>query len=134
MFCTDIPPSTFFIFSEFTPQILYYSHIPTALIALILGFILVRKERSRKSIFFLLTTIFFALWSISDIVLWTNSDTRIIMFVWSYINLLQTLTTAIFLFFIYSYTSNKVLPKFLLYFLFILFLPKIIFLSKSHLR
>jgi signal transduction histidine kinase len=129
MFCTDIPQPLFYIFSEFTPQILYYSHIPTALIALILAFFLLSKERSRRSWLLLSTTVLFALWSISDIVLWTNSDSRIIMFVWSYINLLQTLTTISFLLFVCSFISDRPFPKSLLYFIGIILLPKVLFLS-----
>lgn len=135
MFCTDIPDPVYFLFSEFTPQILYYSHMPTMLAALVLGVLVFLKARTLASKFLLLIAVLFAIWSVSDLFLWTHSDSRTIMFVWSYLNLLQSLISLAIVFFIYAYLNQKIIPVVWKTLLFVVFLiPTLLITTELNLE
>src|SRR3989338_4348968 len=92
-------------------KILYYSHIPTAIIALLLGFFTYIKNRrllSAKILLFI--SIIFSLWSTSDLVIWVNPDSRKVIFLWSLINLLEMLVTSGTLYFSYVFLEKKDAP------------------------
>lgn len=108
MFCTDIPAPLFLIFSSSTPQLLYYSHIPASVIALALGLFVFFKGRSSRIGALLLTISgLFFVWSFLDLVLWTNVDSRVIMFTWSIINLIEILVSLTTLYFSYVFLERK---------------------------
>ena len=92
------------------PHLLYFSHIPTAIIALLLGFFVYFKNRNGNSFvgkLLLFTAASFFLWSISDIILWKSVDSRITMFVWSIINLVEMLVSSSTLYFSYVFFEKK---------------------------
>lgn len=107
MFCTDISSAFLFLFSKDTPALLYYSHFPAVIVSLFFSFFVWRKSRdvSAKALF--LIACFFALWAFFDLVLWTNSDSRVIMFVWSFINLLENFVSVLTLYFVYLFLKKK---------------------------
>ena len=101
-----------------TPSLLYYSHIPTAILSLFLGFFVFLKNKySLKSKIFLCIVSLFSLWSLSDLATWVNPqedgnssflntifslgvDSRFIMFFWSMVNLIEPfIFTLLFYFF-----------------------------------
>jgi hypothetical protein len=92
------------------PHLLYYSHIPTAVIALVLGFFVYFKTRGQKLLvgkILLFTTSAFALWSRLDLSLWLSMDSRSIMFSWSIINLLEMLATSGTLYFAFVFRTKR---------------------------
>jgi len=108
MFCTDIQAPFLLIFSNSTPQLLYYSHIPVILIALFFGFFVYFKNKiffASKLLLFI--SIMFFLWSILDLILWTNIDSSRIIFAWSIVNLVEMLITTGTLYFSYSFLEKK---------------------------
>lgn len=89
------------------PILLYYSHIPTVLIALFIGFFVFLKNKSLASKILFFISFAFSLWSISDIVLFSAHDGRTIMLFWSFINLLEMLVSVSTLYFAYVFLENK---------------------------
>ena len=90
------------------PGLLYYSHIPTAALAFLIGFfVYLKNKNSLDANILFLTTLFFSLWVIGDIVLWTSPDSRQVMFVWSIINLAEMLVSATTLYFAYVFLEKK---------------------------
>src|SRR3989344_2349602 len=82
------------------PSLLYYSHIPTAIIAFIIGlFVFWKNRHSLVSKILLFIGISFALWSAFDLIIWVNPDSRKVMFFWSWINLLEMLISVSTLYF-----------------------------------
>jgi signal transduction histidine kinase len=111
MNCVDIPNPFFFIFSSSTPSLLYYSHIPTAIIALILSmYAFVNNKKLLTSRLLLLIAILFSVWSFFDLILWTNNDSRLIMFFWSIINLVELLISVFTLYFAYAFLEKRDAP------------------------
>ena len=97
------------------PHLLYYSHIPTAIIALLFGFFVFLKTRknntnnlSAKILFFI--AILFSFWAIFDIILFLDPDSRLVMFVWSIINLVEMLVSVGTLYFAYVFLEQKDAP------------------------
>lgn len=129
MYCTDILPPIAFIFSDTTPALLYYSHLPVIFTALLFGLLVYSKSKSLESKLLLALVTTFALWNIIDLINWTNVDSRIIMMSWSFMNFLFVLVAALALYFSYVFTRKKTppFPLFLIGFLplviFVIFIP-----------
>jgi hypothetical protein len=94
-----------------TPQLLYFSHIPTAIIAILLGaFVYLKNKDSLAGKILLFISLAFSLWSAADLILWLSQDTRLVMFFWSIINLMELLIFAGALYFSYAFLEKKDAP------------------------
>ena len=112
MICNDISAPFLFIFSETTPYLLYFSHIPTALIAVFLGLFIYSKTKSDKKnkmsgLLLSVVSLLFFTWSFADMVLWTNVDSGWVGFVWSLINFIALLISVFTLYFSYIFLEKK---------------------------
>ena len=80
--------------------LLLYSHIPTALVAILFAFFLVYKKRNTASISLFIVCLCFALWCFLDLTTWFSfMGARNTMFTWSLVDL----TGLIFFFFSYRF-------------------------------
>lgn len=104
---TNLESCRLMILTEDT-ALLFYSHIPTAAISLLLGiFVFVKNRKSLASRLFLLISILFVFWCSLDLILWRSADSRTTMFFWSLINLAENLVTAITLYFAYVFINKE---------------------------
>ena len=113
MFCSDITAPVFLIFSGEVPRLLYYSHIPTAIMALVVGFYVFSKKKGSDYLaadVLLFMSVSFFVWSLVDLILWTNIGSDTIMFFWSLINLVELLVTAATLYFAYVFLEKRDAP------------------------
>lgn len=93
------------------PPLLYYSHISSAIIVLLLGlFVYFKNRKGIESRLLLVLAVFFSLWSISDIILWISVDVRLISFFWSLINAFEMLVSLTTLYFAYVFLEKKDVP------------------------
>jgi len=115
------------------PHLLYYSHIPTAVTALLLGiFTFFKNRHSLVSKLLLTIGLLFALWCGFDLILWMSTDSRKITFFWSIINQIENMVTITALYFAYSFLEKKdVSFKYKLFFG-LLFLPLIVLIPTSY--
>ncbi|MDD4989806.1 MAG: ATP-binding protein [Candidatus Pacebacteria bacterium] len=93
------------------PHLLYFSHIPSAIVAFLLGFFVYFKNKNAptgKILFF--TSLTFSLWAVLDLSLWLTFDSRNVMFVWSIINLVEMLVSSSVLYFSYVFLEKKDAP------------------------
>ncbi len=112
-------------------HILYYSHIPTAIVSLLLGlFIYSKNRRDLSGKLFFLVTIAFALWSFFDLILWSSPDSRKTMFFWSIINMIENMVSCLTLYFVYVFLEKKDVHFKYKVFFSILFLP-LLFLNPT---
>lgn len=107
MFCADIPSPVYFLFSNSVPPLLYYSHIPTAILSLLIGFFVYFKSRNMVGKILFTISIVFSLWSFLSLVVWTNVDSQIIMFSWSFFGFLYSLIYILGLYFVYAFIDKK---------------------------
>src|SRR3989339_390540 len=114
------------------PSLLYYSHIPSAIIALFFGFfILLKGEENRleKKVFFFISLTFF-LWVIVEGAIWLLYNSVDMMFLWSFLGLLYALLHILSLYFVYVMIDHKdILPK-IKYIFAVLLLP-IVYLTPT---
>ena len=109
------------------PALLYYSHIPTAVVMLLLGlFVYARNKDLLSANLFFFIAISFSLWIIGDLILWTSFDSRIIMFWWSLINLFEIIVSAFTLYFSYAFLEGRDISLRMKLSVFALLLPFII--------
>jgi len=109
------------------PQLLYYSHIPSALIALLIGFFVYFKNRSlllNKILFYI--SLVFSCWVSFNLILWLSHDSRMIMFFWSLFGILNSLLFILCLYFVYVFFDKKDAGLKMKIFFGILFLPVVI--------
>jgi signal transduction histidine kinase len=96
------------------PALLYYSHLPAALISLMVGAYVFFKNRnniSAKFLFFI--SIVFSVWTTFDLLTWatqTSYNSMIIMLLWGIMNLLEPLLFLLFLYFAYTFIYKKYPP------------------------
>ena len=94
LMCVESWNPVFLVFTEHAPRLLYYSHIPTSLVALLLSGFVFRQNRTLASGILLGVSILFTVWNLVDLVVWTGGNSQVIMFFWSVLYLLQALILA----------------------------------------
>lgn len=105
--------TTYFFIAEGVPPLLYYSHIPAIIIALLIGFfIFIQNKRSAASITLLLTLLLFSVWATIDMFLWSNNRTDLSLFWWSVQILTELLIYASALVLTYRFVLQK-MPSFM---------------------
>ncbi len=107
MFCIGDHPFLL-IFSAEVEHIIYYTHIPTALVSLILGlFIYFKGGRTLASKILLAIAITFFIWFFFDLVLWADLDSRSVMIFWSFEFFLQIVVSILTLYFAYVFLEKR---------------------------
>lgn len=113
-------------------NLLYYSHIPIAVLSIFFGIlVLIKGKFNLISKIFFLITVLFTLWVGLDLFTWLSSDTRVIMFSWSIIGLVDTLFFVLSVYFVYLFVAKQ--DAILIYKLFfgLLMLPLLIMVPTS---
>ena len=115
------------------PRLLYYSHIPAAIVSLLVGFFVFLKNKNVVSKTLLALSMTFTVWLFFDLITWIGVDSRVIMFVWSFFGILTALVFALSFYFIYTFVKNKDLDFKKKVIIGSFFLP-ILFLAPFYLR
>jgi len=124
MICPNYPDPQFFIFSKDVPALLYYSHLPAIIISLLLGcFVYFKNRFSLASKVLLSISVVFSLWTFINLITWTNNNSQLIMFVWTFFQILYAMLCILCLYFVYVFIDKKDLSLKVKTVLGILFLP-----------
>lgn len=111
MICYLYPETIYFLFSSDVPELLYYSHIPTALFVLLIGFyVFFNNRHALLNQSFLLLTICFFSWMLISLIAWTNIDGSLIAFLWPFFGVSAGLISIISIYFIYVFLHKKDVP------------------------
>lgn len=87
--------------------LIYYTHIPTAVISLIIGFLVFKKDKSILGKILLAISVTFSFWIVCSLITWTSYNSLMYMFFWSFFGIL---TASIYIFsayFAYVFLFNK---------------------------
>jgi signal transduction histidine kinase len=99
---------TCFSYVSENSSLIYYSHIPTAIVAILISlFVFFKSGRSLVSKILLSVSITFSLWSFFDLMTWISYDAEKIMFSWSMLGLLYGLIYVLSLYFSYVFFDKK---------------------------
>lgn len=132
MICYSSPEPLYFIFSSGVPALLYYSHIPTAIIALLIGFFVFWKGKQFLINRLLLAiSVCFSFWVVSNLILWTNIHSDLMLFVWSFLRISFSLISILSIYFIYVFLEKKDVSL-LLKIIFLILTVPIIILSPTY--
>ncbi len=134
MICYLFSNPSYFIFSSDVPALLYYSHVPTAIIVFMIGFFVFWKDRQSlmNQLLFAISACF-SIWVISNLILWTNIHSDFMLFVWSFLRVLSSLISILSIYFIYVFLEKKDVSLLLKSIFLILIIP-IIFLSSTYIN
>jgi signal transduction histidine kinase len=126
----DAPRLLFFV--EQVPLLLYYSHFVAILTTLALGFFVILNNKSNLAgrMLFVIT-ILFSLYTVLNLITWTNNNTDVIIFAWSFFGIIYSLICIYTVRFTHTFLFNKDLSGRLKTFLNLCFLPVIIFAASS---
>lgn len=114
-------------------SLVYYSHIPTAIISLMVGFfVFFKSKRSLLGAILLAIAIDFSLWTFIDIILWTSYDSRSYMFFWDITLIFEPLLFILALYLIYVFTDKKDVSVKIKLIWFFLLLPFIAIIASSY--
>ena len=73
----------YLIFSSNVPDVLYYSHIPAIVIALLLGFFVFSNKKTLATKALLALVVLFSLYTVLDLVIWASNRGDFVLFLWS---------------------------------------------------
>jgi signal transduction histidine kinase len=132
MLCYTFPEPQYLVFTESAPALLYYSHIPTIIIALLVGiFVLTRNPKALLNRLLFWITLCFSFWTFVDLVVWTNVQSDVVMFLWSFFGILSIAISLLSIYFTYVFLHRKDMPFGYKIAFFILLFPAILLMSTS---
>lgn len=88
-------------------NLLYYAHIPSAIVALLMGFFVISKSKTLLAKIFFVFSFLFFLWTALNLVAWISSNSKAIMFSWSLLGIMSSLFYVVSLYFIYVFIDKK---------------------------
>jgi len=107
--------------------LIYYSHIPVAIISFLMGlFVLLKGRNSIAAKAFFAFTATFSVWTYLDLFAWLSSDSRVIMVSWALLGFFSVSFFVLSLYFVYVFIDKKDIsfPKKII--LFVLLLPVVV--------
>ncbi|MCX6754838.1 MAG: ATP-binding protein [Candidatus Nomurabacteria bacterium] len=108
MICYLFPEPIFFFFSNDVPALLYYAQIPATAVALFFGlYVFVNGRKFLLNRLLLVISIFFSLWVLATLISWTNINSNLIMFVWSFFGIILSFISIFCIYFIYVFLEKK---------------------------
>lgn len=107
MICYLYEAPTYLFFAPDLPSLLYYSHIPTAIIALLVGFfVLINGPRKLVNQLLFLITICFSLWTLYSLTSWTNINGSFIASFWPFFGVTKTVLSILCVYFVYVFVHK----------------------------
>lgn len=88
-------------------NLIYYSHIPTGVIAVLMGFFVFWKNKTLVGKLLLWISLFFSLWTFLSLVLWIHPNSMILMFAWSTMGIWDALIFSLSFYFVYAFINKK---------------------------
>lgn len=113
-------------------NLIYYTHIPVAIVALILGiFVFIKNPRLLSAKLLLSISLTFSLWVILNLIVWVDPNSIIVSFAWTFFVLLTSLLFLGCLYFTQTYITKKDVGTITKLIWLVLLLPLFIFIEKG---
>lgn len=98
----------YFVYSSNIPTLLFYSHVPAIIVALLVGLLVFYKSgKSKVGGTLLLISLLFSAWSVFDLVLWATNRPDMVMFFWSLQILIEPLIYLLGLYLTYVFIKGQ---------------------------
>lgn len=133
MICPSYPDPKYFLFSTEVPSMLYYSHFTAIGVSLLIGlFVFLKNRQSLEARILFLISIFFSCWAFINLITWTNNESDLIIFVWSFFGLFFSLICVFSFYFTYVFVNKRDLSIKIKILLAFLILPIVLLLSTKY--
>jgi len=108
MICHYFQEPSFLIYVPDLPGLIYYAHIPAAVIALLVGIVVLASDRKAllNQLLFGISISFF-IWTVSTLILWTNIHSDIMLFTWSFLAPAAAFLSIFSIYFAYVFLTKK---------------------------
>jgi signal transduction histidine kinase len=128
MICYLFEEPSFLFFTAEAPELLYYSHIPTTIISLLVGFFVYLSNRNfLLNKLLLIISLCFSAWTISSLLDWTNIHADLLAATWSIFGISASLIAVFSIYFVYVFLNKKDISLKLKIIFLLLLLPVFIF-------
>lgn len=108
MNCYLYPEPIFLFFTSDLPGLLYYSHIPTTIVALLVGlFVFLNARHLLLNRLLLLIATCFSFYTFISLIAWTNVHGDLILFLWPLFSILQAFISIFSIYYIYVFLTKK---------------------------
>lgn len=108
MICPFYTEPSYFFFLADAPDLLYYSHLPAIVIALLVGiFVLWKNPKQLQNKLLFIVCLCFALWATVNLTLWTNIHSDILLFAWSFLGVLSSCLSISSIYFISVFLEKR---------------------------
>lgn len=108
MICPELLTPKYLFFNEDTPTLVYYAHLSSFLVALLIGLFVYFKNKSLLIGKVLLAiALVFSLHITSSLLMWTTNGSGLIFFLWSLYGITQVLLCYLAIYFFYVFTDQK---------------------------
>ncbi|KKR28201.1 MAG: Multi-sensor hybrid histidine kinase [Candidatus Woesebacteria bacterium GW2011_GWA1_39_8] len=99
-----------YLINQIPVGLLLYSHVPTALTALIFSSYVMLKSWNRSGLLLFIVCFLFVIWSSLDLISWFNPNAGLMMFTWSLLDFFAVLMFFFSYYFLYTFATGKDLP------------------------
>lgn len=108
MICHYFSEPLYFIYVSELSGLLYYSHIPAILIALLVGlFVLWNDHKSLLNQLLFAICISFSVWTFSTLIAWTNIHSEVLLFAWSFLGPAAGFISIFSIYFVYVFLDKQ---------------------------
>lgn len=108
MLCYLFPAPFLFFFAPDLPELLYYSHLPAIVVALLIGmFVYVNDPKSLLNKLLLIICSSFSLWTLLSLVTWTYIHVDFLLFIWTFFGILYSFISIFSIYFIYVFINKR---------------------------
>jgi len=131
MICNLYQEPLYLIFATGVPDLLYYSHLPAATLALVTGaFVYFNGRKKLLNQLLFVIAIFFSLWTLVSLIAWTNIHSDFLLFVWTFYGVLSSFISMFCVYLIYVFLEGRDITGFQKL-LFILLLTPVMLLAST---
>lgn len=108
MICYFFPEPLYFLYVPDLPVLLYYTHIPAIIVALVMGiFVLLSDRKALLNQLLFALCISFAIWTLGTLIAWTNIHSDIVLFTWSFLGPTAAFISVFSIYFTHVFLTKK---------------------------
>ncbi len=107
MICQNFTEPSYLLFSSEVPQLLYYSHFPAMILALLMGIFVFVKNRNLLSGILLALSLTFSAWIVVNLIAWTNINVGVLSWTFSFFAMPDMLIYLLSFYFVYVFINKK---------------------------
>lgn len=124
MMCYLYPDPIYFFFGTGLPELLYYSHIPSVIVALLVGsYVFLNERNGLLNRLLLLIAIYYSAWTALSLLVWAGNDGALFTFIWPFFGILAAFISVFSIYFVHVFVKKEDVSARLKFVFLLLLLP-----------